>query len=58
MLFRSRILADLGHHRARALHGGLDAWLEVEAVSPLGQLPAALDQSPMSTIVFGSESPT
>jgi membrane protein DedA with SNARE-associated domain/rhodanese-related sulfurtransferase len=50
-----RILADLGHHRARALHGGLDAWIEIEAVSPLGQLPAALDQSPMSTIAFGSE---
>jgi membrane protein DedA with SNARE-associated domain/rhodanese-related sulfurtransferase len=32
-----RILADLGHHRARALHGGLDAWLEIEAVSPLGR---------------------
>ena len=51
-----RILADLGHHRARALHGGLDAWLEVEAVSPLGQLPAGIDQSPMPTIAFGSES--
>ena len=50
-----RILADLGHHRARALHGGLDAWIEIEAVSPLGQLPAALDQSPMSPIAFGSE---
>ena len=51
-----RILADLGHHRARALHGGLDAWLEIESVSPLGQLPATLDQSPMSPIAFGSES--
>jgi membrane protein DedA with SNARE-associated domain/rhodanese-related sulfurtransferase len=51
-----RILADLGHHRARALHGGLDAWLEIESVSPLGQLPASLDQSPMSPIAFGSES--
>jgi membrane protein DedA with SNARE-associated domain/rhodanese-related sulfurtransferase len=51
-----RILADLGHHRARALHGGLDSWLEVEALSPLGQLPASLDQSPMSAIAFGSES--
>ena len=50
-----RILADLGHHRARALHGGLDAWIEVEASSPLGQLPASLDQSPMSPIAFGSE---
>ena len=53
-----RILADLGHHRARALHGGLDAWLEIESVSPLGQLPAAIDQSPMSAIAFGSESAT
>ena len=55
-----RILADLGHHRARALHGGLDAWLEVEAVSPLGQLPAGIDQGPaqsaMSPMAFGSES--
>jgi membrane protein DedA with SNARE-associated domain/rhodanese-related sulfurtransferase len=53
-----RILADLGHHRARALHGGLDAWLEVEAVSPLGQLPAGLDQGQgaMPNIAFGSES--
>ncbi|MDP9126396.1 MAG: hypothetical protein M3N82_17660, partial [Pseudomonadota bacterium] len=57
-----RTLADLRHHRARALHGGLDAWMEIEAVSPLGQLPAALDlppaldQSPMSPIAFGSES--
>ena len=54
-----RILADLGHHRARALHGGLDAWLEIEAVSPLGQLPASLEpepvQSPMSPMAFGSE---
>ena len=53
-----RILADLGHHRARALHGGLDAWLEVEALSPLGQLPAGLDpaQSPMSAMALGSDS--
>ena len=50
-----RILADLGHHRARALHGGLDAWLEIEAVSPLGQLPASLDPGPMPPIAFGSE---
>lgn len=50
-----RILADLGHHRARALHGGLDAWLEIEAVSPLGQLPASLDESPMPPVAFGSE---
>ena len=50
-----RILAELGHHRARALHGGLDAWLEVEALSPLGQLPATLDQAPLSNIAFGSE---
>jgi len=52
-----RILADLGHHRARALNGGLDAWLEVEALSPLGQLPAALDQGPISTIALASEKP-
>jgi len=51
-----RILAELGHHRARALHGGLDAWLEIEAVSPLGQLPSPLDQMPTSPIAFGSES--
>ena len=51
-----RILADRGHHRARALHGGLDAWLEIEAVSPLGQMPTALDQGPLPTIAFGSES--
>lgn len=54
-----RILADLGHHRARALHGGLDAWMEIEAVSPLGQLPSAIEpaphQSPMSPMAFGSE---
>ena len=53
-----RILAELGHHRARALHGGLDAWIEIEEVSPLGQAAAALDQMPASTIAFGSESAT
>ncbi len=37
-----RILAELGHHRARALHGGLDAWIEIESLSPLGQEPATL----------------
>ncbi len=51
-----RILADLGHHRARALHGGLDAWLEIEAQSPLGQAASPLDQMPTSPIAFGSES--
>jgi rhodanese-related sulfurtransferase len=51
-----RILADLGHHRARALHGGLDAWMEIEAVSPLGQNPSPLDQRTTSPIAFGSES--
>ena len=52
-----RILADLGHHRSRALHGGLDAWLEIEAVSPLGQMPSAIEpgQRTMSPIAFGSE---
>ena len=44
-----RILAELGHHRARALKGGLEAWLEIESVSPLGQRPT-------SPIAFGSES--
>jgi rhodanese-related sulfurtransferase len=52
-----RILAELGHHRARALDGGLDAWLEVEALSPLGQLPASLDQGPVSTIAFAADKP-
>ena len=51
-----RILADHGHHRAWALHGGLDAWLEIEAVSPLGQQPGALDQGAMSPMAFGSDS--
>jgi membrane protein DedA with SNARE-associated domain/rhodanese-related sulfurtransferase len=51
-----RILAELGHHRARALHGGLDAWLELEESSPPAPLPASPDQSPMSPIAFGSES--
>ena len=50
-----RILADHGHHRARALHGGLDAWLEVEAVSPLGQLPAGLEPGALPAVVLGSE---
>ena len=50
-----RILADHGHHRARALHGGLDAWLEVEAVSPLGQMPAGLEPNPLPPVPFGSE---
>jgi membrane protein DedA with SNARE-associated domain/rhodanese-related sulfurtransferase len=44
-----RILAEHGHHRARALVGGLDAWIEIESVSPLGQMPT-------SPIAFGSES--
>jgi membrane protein DedA with SNARE-associated domain/rhodanese-related sulfurtransferase len=58
-----RILADLGLHRSRALVGGLDAWIEIEAVSPLGQGAAStlsptppLVQSPTSPIAFGSES--
>ena len=51
-----RILADHGHHRARALRGGLDAWLEIEAVSPLGQQPGAIDQGAMSPMAFGSDS--
>ena len=46
-----RILADLGHHRARALHGGLDAWMEAAASAQ-----AAQDQIPTSAIAFGSES--
>ncbi len=45
----ARILGEQGLHRARALEGGLDAWLEIEAVSPLGQIPT-------SAIAFGSDS--
>jgi len=44
-----RILAEHGHHRARALSGGLDAWIEIETASPLGQMATA-------PIAFGSES--
>ena len=44
-----RLLAEQGHHRVRALQGGLDAWLEIESVSPLGQRAT-------SPIVLGSES--
>jgi rhodanese-related sulfurtransferase len=51
-----RILADHGHHRARALRGGLDAWIEIEAVSPLGQEPGVRDQGAMSPMAFGSDS--
>ncbi|MET0384168.1 MAG: rhodanese-like domain-containing protein, partial [Burkholderiaceae bacterium] len=36
-----RLLADLGLHRARALVGGLDAWIEIESASPLGHNPVA-----------------
>jgi len=50
-----RILADHGHHRARALHGGLDAWLEIEAVSPLGQEPAGIAPAPMAPMAFGTD---
>jgi rhodanese-related sulfurtransferase len=58
-----RILADLGLHRSRALVGGLDAWIEIESVSPLGQAASApiavvATQGPTSAIVFGSESAT
>jgi rhodanese-related sulfurtransferase len=64
-----RILADHGVHRSRALIGGLDAWLEIESVSPLGQatnaplappVAASAAQGPnaASDIVFGSESTT
>ncbi len=64
-----RILADHGVHRSRALIGGLDAWLEIESVSPLGQatnaplappVAASAAQGPTaaSDIVFGSESTT
>ncbi|HEY9027186.1 MAG TPA: VTT domain-containing protein [Burkholderiaceae bacterium] len=47
-----RILAEHGHHRARALRGGLDAWIEIEAVSPLGQEPGGLDQAAMSPMAL------
>ena len=45
----ARVLHDHGLHRARALTGGLDAWIEIEEHSPLGQMP-------ISPIAFGSES--
>ena len=58
-----RILADHGLHRSRALVGGLDAWIEIEEVSPLGQGSAQAPsppqvQTPTSAIAFGSESAT
>jgi len=37
----ARILGEHGLHRTRALRGGLDAWLEIEAASPLGEAPIA-----------------
>jgi len=47
-----RILAEHGHHRARALRGGLDAWIEIEAASPLGPQPGGLDQATMSPMAL------
>jgi membrane protein DedA with SNARE-associated domain/rhodanese-related sulfurtransferase len=44
----ARILAEHGVHRAKALKGGLEAWLAVESLSPLG-LTAA------TGVVLGSE---
>ena len=44
----ARIVAVHGVHRAKALKGGLDGWLAVESLSPLG-LTAA------TGIVLGSE---
>ena len=43
-----RILAEHGHHRARALSGGLDAWIEIESASPLGQAASP-------AVAFGAE---
>jgi membrane protein DedA with SNARE-associated domain/rhodanese-related sulfurtransferase len=37
----ARLLHEHGLHRARALTGGLDAWIEIEEQSPLGQAPGA-----------------
>jgi membrane protein DedA with SNARE-associated domain/rhodanese-related sulfurtransferase len=37
----ARLLHEHGLHRARALTGGLDAWIEIEEHSPLGPLPVA-----------------
>jgi rhodanese-related sulfurtransferase len=37
----ARLLHEHGLHRARALTGGLDAWIEIEEHSPLGQPPVA-----------------
>jgi membrane protein DedA with SNARE-associated domain/rhodanese-related sulfurtransferase len=34
----ARILGEHGLHRIRALKGGLDAWMEIEAASPLGEV--------------------
>ena len=37
----ARILGEHGLHRARALKGGLEAWIDIETTSPLGQTPEA-----------------
>jgi membrane protein DedA with SNARE-associated domain/rhodanese-related sulfurtransferase len=44
----ARLLHEHGLHRARALTGGLDAWIEIEEHSPLGQAPTP-------PIAFGAE---
>jgi membrane protein DedA with SNARE-associated domain/rhodanese-related sulfurtransferase len=47
----ARLLAEQGVNRTRALKGGLDAWLEIDAASPLQPVPGA---EPV-TAVFGPE---
>jgi hypothetical protein len=37
----ARILGEHGLHRTRALRGGLDAWIEIEAATPLGDAQIA-----------------
>jgi len=51
-----RILADHGLHRARALRGGLDAWLEIEAATPLVAPAAGLEQDALAPLAVLSES--
>jgi len=51
-----RILADHGLHRARALRGGLDAWLEVAAAAPLAELAAGQDPGALAPMAVLSES--
>jgi rhodanese-related sulfurtransferase len=53
----ARLLAEHGVHRTRALKGGLDAWLEIDAASPLEPAPEADPARPVAAFGSGAAAP-